>query len=145
MKKLFITIVLAIASFAGAFAIPKEVNAAILDDFNKQYKEVSNLSWLITPGFIKAEFTSGCRRMEVFYNAENVVMATSKSINLDEIPISAKRSFAKKFAGYTVAEAIRFEGFDDEGCYISGENEKETVILKVSDNSRVSLFKRTKK
>jgi hypothetical protein len=64
---------------------------------------------------------------------------------LHELPVNSKRQFAKLFAGYNVKEAIRFEGFDETSYYISGENEKESVILKVNDRNQVSVFKRTKK
>ena len=44
-------------------------------------------------------------------------------------------------AGYTIKEAIRFEGTDENAYYISAENEKGSVIFKIEDNGFVSLDK----
>ena len=145
MKKLFITALLAIAVAAGVFAAPAKVSSSILANFNAVFKNADNVSWLVTKDYTKVAFTSGNTKMEVFYNYKGDVIGTSKSICLDELPVNAKRPFAKLFAGYNVKEAIRFEGFDETSYYISGENEKESVILKVNDHKQVSVFKRTKK
>ncbi len=53
----------------------------------------------------------------------------------------AKRSFAKRFDDYTVKEAIRFEGTEEGAYFISAEDDKKAVILKVSDNDEVSVMK----
>ncbi len=145
MRKLFITALLVIAVAAGVFAAPTKVSSSILVNFNAVFKKATNVSWLITNDYTKAAFTLDNTKMEVFYNYDGDIIGTSKSIALDELPVNAKRPFAKLFAGYNVKEAIRFESFDETSYYISGENEKESVILKVNDLKRVSVFKRTKK
>ena len=145
MKKLFITALLAISVAAGAFAAPTKVSSAILANFNAVFKKAGNVSWLITADYSRAAFTSDNKKMEVFYNYNGDIMGTSKNISLNELPVNSKRQFAKLFAGYNVKEAIRFDGFDETSYYISGENKKESVILKVNDRYQVSVFKRTRK
>lgn len=145
MRKLFITVLLAVAVAAGAFAAPKEVSSAILAKFAVEFKKASDVTWIITLDYTKAEFMEDDKKMEAYFNADGDIIATSKSINPDDLPVNAKRSYAKKFAGYNVIEAIRLEGFDEAAYYISGENDKETVILKVNENGQVSVFKNAKK
>ena len=145
MKKLFITALLAIVVAAGVFAAPGKVSSSVLANFNAVFQNADNVSWLVTKDYTKVEFTSDNTKMEVFYNYNGDIIGASKSIDLDELPVNAKRPFAKLFAGYNVNEAICFEGFDEISYYISGENEKESVIVKVNDHNQVSVFKRTKK
>lgn len=145
MKKLFITAVLAVAVIASALAAPAKVSSAILANFNTEFSTASDVSWLVTNDYTKAAFTADNKKMEVYYNPHGDVIATSKNITLDELPVRAKRAFARKFEGYNVREAIKFEGFDEFSYYISGENEKESVILKLNEHNEVSLFKKTKK
>ena len=145
MKKIIITAVLAVAMAAGAFAAPKKVNAAILANFETEFKMASNVTWIVTHDYTKAAFTAGNTNMEVYYSSAGEIIGKSRSITLDELPVNAKRIFAKKFAGYEAKEAIRFDGFDEAAYYISGENKKESVIIKVTDSNEVSLFKKTKK
>lgn len=101
--------------------------------------------WTVNEDYTKAEFVAASSKMEVYYKANGDVLARSKGISLYELPVAAKRRFAKKFEGYNVTEAIKFEGFDEVAYYISGENDKESVILKVNDQDMVSVFKKTKK
>ncbi|MEJ7685330.1 MAG: hypothetical protein WKG06_47305 [Segetibacter sp.] len=146
MKNLFVTALLTVTLFANSFAAaPKKVNSAILEHFNAKFKKASDVTWLVTNEYTKAAFTAADTNMEVYYNLNGDIIGTSRSISLEELPIDAKRNFAKRFAGYEVKEAIRFEGFDEAAYYISGENEKENIILKVNGNNQVSLFKKTKK
>jgi len=145
MKTLFITALLTIAVVTGSFATPTKVNSAILANFNLNFRGASNVTWVVTNDYTKAAFTTANTKMEVYYNSHGDVIATSKGITLDELPVEAKRSFAKRFDGYNVIEAIKFEGFDEMSYYISGENDQESVILKVNDQNVVSVFDRRKK
>lgn len=146
MRNLFVTALLTVTLFANSFAAaPTKVNSAILQNFNAKFKQASGVTWVVTNDYTKAAFTADATDMEVYYNFNGDIIGTSKSISLEELPVNAKRNFAKRFEGYEVKEAIRFEGFDEAAYYISGENEKESIILKVNDNNEVSLFKKTKK
>ncbi len=146
MKHSIITTLLAVTFFAGSFAAaPKKVNSAILANFSAEFKKASDVSWIVNNDYTKAAFTADNTKMEVFYNSDGDIIGTSKGITLEELPVRAKRSFAKQFAGYDVKEAIRLDGFGEAAYYISGENDKESVILKVNDNNQVSLFTKTKK
>lgn len=146
MKKLFISALLALSVAASAFAKdPNNINSALLRSFKADFKNASEVSWVTARDYTKASFTLNNERMEAFYNNKGEVIATSKSITLDELPVSAKRAFTKKFADYTVKEAIRMEGSEESAYYISAENEKETLIVKVDDFGSVSIFKTTKK
>lgn len=146
MKKIFFAILMAVIIAGSAFAADaKKVNANVVYSFKSDFKKAVNVSWTTTENFAKAAFTMNGQQMEAFYNTEGERIATSKKITLDELPAEAKRTFTKKFGGYDVKEAIRFEGVDEDAYYISAENEKESVIVKVSSNQSVSIFTRTNK
>ena len=82
--------------------------------------------------------------MEAFYNVDGEISGTSKAITLEDLPVNAKRSFAKRFNGYTVKEIIHFDGTEETAYYISAENDKETVILKVGVNEALPLSQQQK-
>ena len=146
MKNFLITALLLFTIGVSAFAAaPEKVNATILSNFNSEFKKASDVSWLITNDYTKAMFTVANTKMEVYYNSEGDIIGTSKTIDLSELPVRVKRSFAKQFEGYNVNEAIFFDGFGEKAYYVSGEDEKEAVILKVGENNKTSLFERTKK
>jgi hypothetical protein len=145
MKNFLFATLLLITSASTAFADPIKVNSSALYNFTSDFRNASNVNWVIEKEYSRAAFTFNSRKMEAFYNTRGEMIAHSKSITLDELPVNAKRTFAKKFEGYTVKEAILLEGLDENAYYISAENEKEMVILKVNENQQVSVYKKTKK
>jgi hypothetical protein len=48
-------------------------------------------------------------RTEALYSAEGEFIGTNQAITLEDLPVNAKRAFAKKYEGYTVKEAIRLK------------------------------------
>jgi hypothetical protein len=146
MKKLLsaacLTVTVAFSSFAAGTT---NVNAAVLHSFKLEFKNVSNVTWSTGSDYAKAVFVENNRKMEAFYNLDGAKIATSEQISLDELPVKAKRNFARKFAGFSVKEAIHFEGGGETAYYISAENEKESIIVKVSGNMDGSVFEITKK
>lgn len=142
MKRLFISALLALTLGTSTFAAEgNKVNFTVLNNFKAQFKDVSEVQWKSIKGYTKATFVLNNKKMEAFYNPDGEMVGTSQAISLDELPINAKRSFAKKIEGYTVKEAIRFEGKEESAYFISAENEKGSVILQVEDNGSVSMKK----
>jgi hypothetical protein len=146
MKKSLMAALIVTTFVTSAFAKdPAKINYLALRSFNVEFKAASNVTWSSAPDFVKATFTLDNQKMEAFYNADGEKIATSSSISLDELPLKAKRAFAKKYDSYNVKEAILFEGIEESAYFISAENETENVIVKVHDNGVVSVFKRSKK
>ncbi len=142
MKKVILFAVLAVLLVGNAFATGENnISSVVLNNFKVDFKNAKNVTWSSRTGYPKAAFVLDKREMEVFYKSDGSIFAISKKIDLDELPVDAKRTFARKYEGYTVKEAIKLEGLDEDAYYISAENEKESVILKVDQHEDLSLFK----
>ncbi len=145
MKKLFIAALLAVSVVTSVYADgPSDVNATILYNFRSNFTDATNVTWVSKKDYVKAVFTLDNSTVEAFYKLTGELIGTSKNISLEELPISAKRTFARKFYDYTVVEAIRFEGTDETAYYISAVNDKQSVILKVDGTNQLTMFKKTK-
>ncbi|WP_018615788.1 hypothetical protein [Segetibacter koreensis] len=144
MKKLLLSALLAATVAVSAFAGTEKVSSVAISNFNASFKRASDVSWTVDKDYVKATFILNNVRTEALYTPNGEFIGTNTAVSLDELPVRAKRTFAKKYNGYTVKEAIRFEGNDEGAYFISAANEKESVILKVSDNSQVSVMKATK-
>ena len=137
---------LVVSVAATAFAKdPRTISAVALNNFAAEFKKASDVSWTSTENYIKASFILQSEKMEAFYNYDGEKIGTSKAFNVEALPVHAKRAFAKKYQGYTVKQAIEFEGIDETAYFISAENDKESVILKVNSFDNLSTFKRAKK
>ncbi len=152
MKTLFIAVLLAVSAAGSAFASDaKKVNILIKSSFNNEFSGASDVTWTITSDYAKASFTMDKQKMEAFYKVNGEKIGTSKSIDPEELPVAAKRTLAKKygefiaFGSFNVKEAIRFDRADEGAYFISLDNGKETVVLKVSDTGHVSVFNETEK
>ncbi len=146
MKRLLMAALLAISVAASAFAKDsKSINTAAMNDFAVDFKKATDVSWTQTGNYIKATFVMNSEKMEVFYNHNGERIGISKAFNVEELPVHAKRTFAKKYQGYTVKQAIVFEGTDETAFFISAENDKESVVLKVNSSDALSVFQRTTK
>ncbi|MCW3109349.1 MAG: hypothetical protein JWQ09_3855, partial [Segetibacter sp.] len=55
-----------------------------------------------------------------------------------------KRFVAKKYSDYTIKEAFKFKSEDETDYFISAENEKENIVLKVKEGS-VFVYSKTNK
>jgi hypothetical protein len=146
MRKLFLAALLTVTVAASAFA--KDVNSKnvrAVNRFNSEFGDAENVSWTMKSNFAKATFYLNGEKREAFYDLNGEMIGTSRNIALDKLPAGAKKLFAKKYDGYTVKEAIRFEGIEESAYYISAENDKVSVILKFTESNAMSVFKKEAK
>jgi hypothetical protein len=145
MKKLFIAALLTITVATSAFASDeKGLNAGLLRNFEAQFEFAENVKWSTNPNFVKASFEVEGKKTYAFYNLEGEYIGCSQNITLEKLPVNAKRTFAKKYSDYTVKEAIKFEGAEETAYFVSAENDKQSLILKIT-GAGVSVFKKTSK
>ena len=146
MKKLLFAALLTASLATSAFAKEtNEVSYRVQNNFKSQFNQAQKVNWSVKSNFTKATFEEAGQKIEAFYDLNGNMIGTSRNITLNELPTGAKRAFAKSYGGYTVKEAIRFEGTEEDAYYISAENEKENVILKVSNDRNVSVFRTSRK
>jgi hypothetical protein len=146
MKNLILSALLTVAVASSAFATGEsKISYFVLNSFKNDFKDVTDVTWTLKTGLAEATFIYNNRKMDVFYNPNGTLFAVSKSVELDELPVNAKRQFAKRYEGYTVKEAIQYDGSEEKNYYISAENEKESVIIKIDKDEQLSVFKKVKK
>lgn len=145
MKKLIIAALMAVSVSASAFAQNEnQIDERAVENFQATFSGASNVEWTSKENFTKASFIQNEQKVEVFYNPEGDYIASTSQIRLDELPSFVKRTFAKKYSDYTVKEAFKFKAEDENDYFISAENEKENLVLKVKEGS-VLVYSRTSK
>jgi len=133
MKKLLFTALIAVSLISSAFAEPvKKVGVLVRSSFENNYPRVTNVAWELGKDYATATFVVDNIRTQAFYSLNGDFIGSSRAISIDDLPAGVKRTFAKKYADYTVNEAIQFDTDEETAYCISAENEKQTVILKVA-------------
>lgn len=149
MKKLQTILAAAALLFAtSAFAAkgPEKVNRAVKKAFEQQFSAAENVSWDKADNFYFANFRLNDRDISVAYDENGELVGTSRSVTVDELPLSISMAIAEKYEGYKVgknASEISFEG--ESSYYIVVENSKQTIKLKCYSNGDMSVVSKTKK
>lgn len=146
MKKIFLSVMISLFVAASSFAAgTNNTSNKVASNFAVDFSGAHDVTWKTTENYVKAGFILNGKNMEAFYDHAGNLIASSFGIALDELPTNAKRTFAKRFEGYTVKEAVQFEQADEVSYYLSAENNTQKVVLKVSSNGDVSTFETTRK
>jgi hypothetical protein len=130
MKKLLFSALIAGSLVSYAFAASgenKKVSFHIIKAFESNFYEAQNVTWKVNEKFAKATFVLNDVTTDAFYSPSGEFIGTSQAIALDKIPTAAKRAIAKKYADYTVREAIKFDRIDETAYFVLVENEKNQL------------------
>jgi hypothetical protein len=146
MKKLFIAALLIVALGASAIAAsPIPVTTKVLNHFSTAFAGATNIQWKTGSTFVKAAFTQDGQQWEAFYDMDGELFGTSRNVTLKQIPAKGVEYLVKKYAAYTIKETIEFNN-EKEGLvyYVSLVNNGVKLIMQVSTEGDVTVFKKTK-
>ena len=122
-------------SFSAIFAKDiKPVPASIVNELNREFKEISNLQWKTTDNYYKASFIDNGQPMEVFYSYEAKLIGISKSIKPEQLPMNLAKEAKEKGALHQVTQL--FELLTDRGTeyFITFNTGKEIKTFKSDGN-----------
>lgn len=120
----------------------KKIDYQLLQNFNEDFKNVSNVNWTINSQFAKADFLQDDQKVEAFYDLDNKLIGTSRYISIDELPRETKRILTTKYPQYIIKEVMRYEGADEIAYYITTEDDKEKVVFKITGARDIAVFYR---
>jgi len=130
-----------------------QANQAFLRDF----KDATNVTWKVSPMFQEAVFDENGTTITAYYDFDSELVGTTTVKTFNDIPAKAKEFIQKHYQGYAPGEVILFDDneandtdmelyntvFDDEDNYfVSMQNDKEAIVLKVNMEGDVSYFKK---
>ena len=145
MKKLLIAALLVVSVSASSIAQDvSSVDRKAIGNFEAMYAGASGVDWTSTGKFTKASFVQNEKKMDVFYNLDGDFVAATTQLKVDEIPASIKKTLEKRYSDYVVKEAFQYKSYDEVTYFISVENQKEDVVLKVTDGV-LSIYSSTDK
>lgn len=115
MKKKIITVAAALmlvitATFAQDAA---PVPSAIVKELQLEFTGADNVQWKTTSNFYKASFTVGAQPLEAFYSFDGQLIATSRKISLEQLPMSLIKEAKERSSVNEVTDL--FELLSDRG------------------------------
>lgn len=148
MKKLTtIFAALALVISMSAFAAPEvTVNEAIRTSFAKKFANAKNVQWEKNSDYYFAHFTLNNDDLIAAYDEEGNMIASSKIITKEKLPLFIKTSLLEQFTDYTISPTVSQINLLGEDIYfVSIENKKFMLRLRCSADGAVFIEKKARK
>ena len=139
---LALSLVLGTASFANN---DESINERAAQSFKKEFAQAKDVSWQKTGDMIRATFTLNERVLFAYYNQSGDLMAITRNITTDQLPIALQTQLRKNYSGYWVSDLFEMVSGGQTNYYITVENADHKVVLKSEDFGSWSTYRKEKK
>jgi hypothetical protein len=146
MKRTIFTLALSLILGTASFANNDESNnEKAAQSFKKEFAQAKDVSWQKTGDMIRATFTLNERVLFAYYNQSGDLMAITRNITTDQLPIALQSLLRKNYAGYWVSDLFEMVSGGQTSYYITVENADHKVVLKSEDFGSWSTYRKEKK
>jgi hypothetical protein len=143
MKKLILAamIVISSATAMGQTGGNKKVNVS----FHAAFPEAANVTWSQKKAFVVISFTEFNQPVEAYYDYDGNKIAVSRNVRLNNLTMPALSAVQKKYFGYDFVGGVELDHAEDgHSYYVSLQKDSRRVILRVSLEGDVKVFKTMK-
>jgi hypothetical protein len=134
-----------------------EPTAATLSSFNVDFGDFPVDQWSLIDNFSVASFTQDGQSKCAYYDFNNNLVAITTEVHFADLPANARDHIANKYADYKASEVLYYDDNesnetdlvlygqslqDEDSYFVELENSAEKIVLHVSLNGDVSLFKK---
>ena len=146
MKKsifiLALSLVLGTASFANN---DETINQKAEQSLKKEFAQAKDVRWQKSGELIKATFTLNEKVLFAYYNESGELVAITRNITTDQLPITLLTSLRKNFTEYWVTDLFEMVSGGETSYYVTVENAGQKVVLKSDDFTSWATYKKEKK
>jgi hypothetical protein len=142
MKKIILTIAIAISSFA-VFANETNVNATVLSTFSKDFSSATEVSWTTGSQFYKANFVYNAQHVTAFYSFTGELLGLARNISSLDLPMNLQKSLRKDYTGRWISELFELSNEEGTSYYITLEQADSKLTLKSDDGLSWSVYKKS--
>lgn len=142
-KILLAALVLVSLAAAPLAAKANNIDNSVRTSFTSSFAP-ANHNWALKTPFTKVDADVDGKKLSTYYDYSGELIGTTEKISFEELPVNAKRSFAKRYSGFTVTEVLKFESPEENAYFLSAENEKGSQIVKISSANEASFFSKMK-
>jgi hypothetical protein len=147
MKKRILTLsLLLVAAISFSFANNTEgIDKNVIVSFNKDFTSAHEVKWESNSKFIKVSFTIDKQAMYAYYTPAGELLAVTRYMSPEHLPISQLTSLRKNYSGYWVSDLFELKTDSETAYYITIENANSKLILKSVNSSSWEVYSREKK
>jgi hypothetical protein len=158
MKRLYIAVILltsiSLSSFAGSPAgatsgsnntkhVKNSPGFVGIENFHKTFPQAVITDYKSKGDLTEVNFMWNGLQLMAFYSEEGELVATSRTIDFNSLPVVAQLKLKADYSDYVPRQAIEFDAADNgTSYYVSIVNVKTTLLLHVTADGMISVFKK---
>ena len=144
MKKILLSLAIAVSSLTSFTNRPTEVNPEVLNAFQNEFALAKNVEWVASQYYYKAGFEINNKYLFAYYNQSGKLLAITRHIVADELPIKLQLSLKKKYAGFWISDLFEVAKNDSSSYFITLEDADCKLVLQSSDG-KWEVYSKSKK
>ncbi len=155
MKKRILLLSIALVSFtAFSFATvtstitsdaPASISKNVINSFNREFANASNIQWEINANFVKAQFNVNDMVLFAYFNKSGELIAVTRFISPNQLPLELLTSLKKSNSNYWVSDLFEIQTETGTSYYATIENADQIVVLKSEGINGWQTFQKEKK
>jgi len=146
MKKTIFALAFSLILGSASFANNDEsINERASQSFKKEFAQAKDVSWQKSGDMFRATFTLNERVLFAYYSQSGDLMAITRNITSDQLPIALQTSLRKNYTEYWVSDLFEMVSGGQTSYYITVENADHKVVLKSEDFGSWSTYRKEKK
>jgi hypothetical protein len=145
-KRIFMMALLVSTLLTSAFANKTNgVNEKAVSSFRNEFKQAEEVKWEAGKDLAKVTFKLNDQVMFAYYSANGELVALTRNILSNQLPIHLMTSLSKNFEGYWISDLFEVSASENRSYYVTIENADYTLVLKSEDAGAWQLYKKTRK
>ena len=146
MKKIILGLALFLTIGTASFANNDEtINQKAEQSFKKDFAQAKDVKWQKSGDLVKATFSLNDKVLFAYYNDGGELVAITRNITTDQLPIALLTSLKKNYSEYWVTDLFEMVSGGQSNYYITLENADHKVVLKSDDFANWTNYKKEKK
>lgn len=116
-----------------------------IEHFLQKFPQATEVECKVTGHLTDVSFVWNGLRLHAFYDSDGNPLATSRPVEIYNLPLFVQLNVKKQYASYKITEAVEFTDADDAlSYYVSVAGPKASYLLHVSTSGTISVFKKMK-
>lgn len=131
---------------ATAFAKDEEtVSQQVLNNFKKEFVSAKDVMWQNTKDYVKATFSLNDQVMFAYYAPSGDLLAVTRNISSDKLPISLLTSLKKHYSDYWITDLFEVVSNGAGNYYVTVESADYVITLKSDEFGGWETFSKVKR
>lgn len=143
MKKRILTmslLLVAAVSFSFANNNTEGIDNNVLASFSREFTNAREVKWESNSKFIKACFKIDNQVMYAYYDPAGALLAVSRYMSPDHLPIAQLTSLKKNYKAYWVSDLFELKTDTEAAYYVTLENANTRLILKSANGADWEIY-----